>query len=391
MKYLPVNWENGMKINQEHFNSSEKALRLEILNHLNAYITSYNYGLLPVQEGITALELASKNDQTQQVVIHLTRCLAITSNGMWVEIHSKQELLKDFKIKISVVLDQFKQLKKEEYLYVVLNINPFSRERYGSEIGDPPRQPHTIPSIFITVSPMKGKRYYSDGDTSKLTIGRLVLEAGEVTLDKKYIPPCSSIDAHKPLFDIFNTWKNDIELLFNNGKATLKQIREIKKAENEAIEFIGGEKISVSDVTWHLTQAMLRGIADLKPLFKHTLKEQPPIQTFIVIQQFAWKIKTTYEFLNQFEQKRFLNYLKVSIEAKIITKVLDKISSYTYNHEDIAGAVNVINEFLEYLKQLYEKDEGFPSSDFTWREEEIIFNESKPDDDGITFEDSFSG
>lgn len=47
MKYLPVNWKDGMKITKVHFQQTENSWQDHLHHSTKAYINGHNFGLLP--------------------------------------------------------------------------------------------------------------------------------------------------------------------------------------------------------------------------------------------------------------------------------------------------------------------------------------------------------
>ena len=65
MEKLPINWRNGMKVNQNHFIGMEQAMRVEMLKHFSAFVTSYNYGILPSKSSSSSIDWFLKLDQSK--------------------------------------------------------------------------------------------------------------------------------------------------------------------------------------------------------------------------------------------------------------------------------------------------------------------------------------
>src|ERR1035437_5280438 len=87
LKYLPVNWIDGMKISEVHFLQLENSIVDRVRDSAALAITNYNYGLLPPIPGTkTSLTLMVTKDQSGLLRMKLTECRSVTAAGVRIEI-----------------------------------------------------------------------------------------------------------------------------------------------------------------------------------------------------------------------------------------------------------------------------------------------------------------
>ena len=68
IKYFPVNWVDGMKISEAHFNHLQSFTIDNVRDAIAFGITNYNYGLLqPAPGEKTSLDIAIGFDQSKLI------------------------------------------------------------------------------------------------------------------------------------------------------------------------------------------------------------------------------------------------------------------------------------------------------------------------------------
>jgi|GEM_PF-1974391 len=365
MKKLHINWQDGMKVSKNHFQGMEYAIRNELLDHIGLYQTSYNYGLIPQKGTASSCDLFFKLDQSDQIVLNLLTCHAVTPGGAVIAIEPQQQHLEEYRIDKASIFERLKN-SDEQALYVVANIDIYNRKGYGENLPgeNPPRQPYTIPNTYLSICNYQEiSRQMIDGN-AQLVIGRLVKTNDGVEKDEQYIPPCMAVNASNELLNKFTEWKNGLSVrLLDNLKNTLKNIEKIGNSKNQTLTEAGKS----------LTVSIMEKVIDMIPSFVH-LKEQPFIFTLTAFQQLAWRIKIRLDSLEgNLAQNSLQNYLKESLQIHDIQPVTDLIE-FEYEHERIDKAVQVIHQFSVFLHKLYDDKTGLPVKNFGWKkiETEVI-------------------
>ena len=83
LTYLPVNWVNGLKLTSQHFFANQYCQTEALNREAGRSLTSYNYGLGEVLEGIgDNLEIEISGDTMSTLCVRLKSCNAITKGGL---------------------------------------------------------------------------------------------------------------------------------------------------------------------------------------------------------------------------------------------------------------------------------------------------------------------
>lgn len=372
MKQLHINWQDGMKVNQAHFLGMENALRNEMLDHTSYRLTSYNYGLTPAKGGGSSWDLFFKLDQSNDIVLNLLTCQAITPGGNFVEIFPEQQHLTEFRISRSQIMERL-QNSREEAVYVVLNFDVYHKKAYGEVLpGETPsRQPYTIPTVKLTIANLPEISHTSNNGASQLIVGRIIQANNQLSIDENYIPPCTTVNANPRLLGHFEEWARGLEgQLFNNLKDTLTQIEKTEREDKQTITFSdSGRRTSLGDLVYTLTIALMEGVATIAPRIQ-VLREQPFLMFVAAMKELAWKMKVAYICLSTSNQNQIINYFAESMGIKDVVSLLDKSIAFQYNHDRIDLAIRACKEFLELLHGLYDANKGLPSKTFNWKKED---------------------
>lgn len=381
MRHLPINWENGMKVNKDHFQGMENAHRYELLDHLAHQVNDFNFGLLPYASGSTSLDVFVKLDQTSQVVVSLNLCQAITSNGVRIDILPEDSFVEPMVIPLERISEA---LKTSEYVNLYLVADVFRRIPAGNPDPqeNPVRQPFTRPMFKFSLE-SGGRQATALERGPRLLIGRILGKNGNPALDEEYIPPCTSFLSMPRLRQVFKQWEDALNALYNNGLFTVEKVGKAIAEGKDSIEFQAGQKVSVANATRIFSTDMVRALSDLIPLFRQLLVRQPPLYTEIAIQQFSYRLKTTLSQLLPAERSQFENYLSEAAGVKGFSDTLDDVLKHQYEHTAISESIQLINRLLGLLLKAYNRESGLPGLDFTWRKVEtkgVIDIEEKWDD-----------
>ena len=82
IEYLPINWVNGLKLNNGHFFETYYNMMETVRLNREEGLTSYNYGFGErLEHASSPIELETKGDTIDTLSIHLKSCNAITRGG----------------------------------------------------------------------------------------------------------------------------------------------------------------------------------------------------------------------------------------------------------------------------------------------------------------------
>ena len=78
LKYLPVNWVDGMKINKLHFIAMQDHVNDTARDINSMRITPVNYGLLPLEQETQSVKISLVIDNHKMLRVNVEECHAIT-------------------------------------------------------------------------------------------------------------------------------------------------------------------------------------------------------------------------------------------------------------------------------------------------------------------------
>ena len=206
-KHLPTNWTDGMKINRQHFVDSETAVFAAIHDSIATQITNYNYGILQSEEGQkSALEINVVKSQSDNFLVKLTLCRAITAGGVRIEI--LPEICKEISLTEKINFAQIKNNPNPQY-FLLVSVDFAQRIPTGNPSANesPARHPYAMPQYQLHIKEASELNLKELG-RNHLCVGKFKLKGDELIWDNAYIPPCTSIQSFPLLKQHYNTIAN---------------------------------------------------------------------------------------------------------------------------------------------------------------------------------------
>ena len=400
MNYLPVNWQDGMKVNKDHFIGTEYALRSEMRHHVQPFLNYNSYGLLPEKVGKTSLDIYVKLDQSKEMVVSLVHCQAITPGGALIEITHEMQQQDTVRISEEYLRQMLDQAEK---VYIKVELKPNERIPFGDPDPeeDPPRLPNTKPKFQVTPS------HDPQGYEFSLPIACIRNRDGNIMLDSDYIPPSLSMVSCPQLKSYYQRWGQQLGDLYNNGLRTVSQIKEYRGKQRgrpaAPVEDIGivfdpidqpstpatydsGNQVFVGNVVERIVGAMLQSLANAIPKFQNLAEYSPPIYTLTLLQEMARNMFLSYSVLGVVEKNRLLNYLSEAMEVRDFKEKHLQLIKTKYAHHDIQDSFGKAADFLNMLSRLFDQREGFPSKDFSWTEVVGVFGDARTRNQSLSIE-----
>lgn len=351
MSYIPskhhlVHWIDGMKINKDHFVSSDNAFVDQIRDALSQNVHAQNYGLLPFSgfngEG---LKLFLELNQQSQLQVKVLECNAITQGGCRVEISEQAASQLEAASDLLGVTQQIAE-NETQTLWAVLTVNPFQRIPFGpaDPEEDPPRHPYTIPEYKLDLIPDEQVGMGEMG-LHHVTLGRIIIKDGEAVLDEYYIPPCTSVDSHPSL----TQYHGELEKLMHNLEfSVLKVIQKIyqKRQMND-----------LAKIVLYLGEQMLLRLSEIIPDFKWTVKHEAPIHMITPVASLARLIKNTIDTRQGVGKEELLNYFTnwCDLNQAEFENALIDITGLQYDHRNLAEAAKKAKYFIQMIASLFMK------------------------------------
>ncbi len=344
IKYLPVNWIDGMKIARKHFEQTgyyTEALARDVSAlHLN----DYNFGILPI-EG--SLELSVFCDSNQMIHTEVKSCNAVTSDGNRIQIGSEDNLKHSINFK-EITTRYNLQLSQIQQLFLLLTINPFKRMPVGKPIMDenPPRHPYTKPEITIDWLP--GEQLNTAQLSSSLLIGKVTYQNGELQFNADFIPPCTSVNSLPVLTD----WYSKFRLSLDNWEIScLKLVQKINsKTQTQQPNVLANNIQKISE-------KMLEQLVKQKIGYQWTLGKSAPVYLCVSLLENIQYIHTVMQCYTEKDREEMLNYFAEWTEtpAGMLENQTLRILQLNYNHYDAASLLNDIYRSYQFYVQLFQK------------------------------------
>lgn len=162
LTYLPVNWVNGLKLTSQHFFANQYCQTEALNREAGRSLTSYNYGLGEVLEGIgDNLEIEISGDTMSTLCVRLKSCNAITKGGLPIVYYDG--LYGDEK-PCATISESGLQAEDSEYM-VLISVDPYHLIPVGEPDPEevPLHHPYVLPSIKLHIVPRNqvNKSFYS--------------------------------------------------------------------------------------------------------------------------------------------------------------------------------------------------------------------------------------
>jgi predicted component of type VI protein secretion system len=235
LNHFPVNWIDGMKINKNHFADVQDFVSDSVRDAVGIHTSMINYGLLPVNDSI---KLSLIIDNHKLLRIKVEECHAITPSGSRIDIGAGSSEAINLSIPYPEAAYEIKD-NESVVLMACLSVNHFKRTPFGEPDPEenPPRYPYTQPEYSLNLVLQNELKNTLGFGTGYLTIGKILVNAGESRIDEDYIPPCVSITSSKKLQDLYveiDRFYGQIELY----AVQIEQKIHVKKQNNSlAVEY----------------------------------------------------------------------------------------------------------------------------------------------------------
>lgn len=341
LKYYPVNWIDGMKINKGHFTDIQNFVSDSVRDSTGIHISPITYGLLPASD---AIKINMSIDQHKLLKVVLEKCQAITPNGSRIDIVSYDTGFSEWAPVNSEVGYAIKD-DEEVNLLVCISVNHFSRIPFGEPDPDenPPRYPYTQPKYSLDLVQEGELRDGLGFGTGSLTVGRIKVSGGECFMDHDYIPPCISVSSHpklKKLYAEIDRFYSQVELFASQ----IKQKIRVKKQNNllslmvddmaeKAIFYLGSE---INRYRWSVAYA-------------------PPLSMFSSVIGLGRILKNCIETYTGCGKEELLNYITewCNISQGDFESTFFEILNAEYHHHQISSVVLKIDRFTKMIEEMF--------------------------------------
>ncbi len=346
IKYYPVNWVDGMKLNKDHFALSESAMLDAMRDVNNQRITSFNFGLLPAMPGVDrSLDYTVDIDRTGLLRVNLKTCRAVTLSGARIEIINIEG--QKLHASIGQLNTEFNFLNHNgKNLFVVVSVNPFDRDPFGEpdSAEQPPRYPFSIAKYSLDVIPQD---QFNEIGPFHIPIAKLTVQSNTAQLVDTYVPPVSDLRC----LDILNQLYNETDVFLSS----------IETHTGNILQKIYSKKQTnpLAKTAEYICERMMAylGVNIMNHRWMHS--EMPPVFMFASISSFARIVKNSLEMLSGSGREEFLNYLtdwdEFNLQQGEFESLLNDLVHIEYDHLDIANSVAKTKRFSAVMLQVFSK------------------------------------
>lgn len=344
IKKLPVNWTDGMKISEVHFNQLQDALGEAIRDGAAQLVTDYNYGLLPPAPGSkTSLELVMNPDQSKMIHLKILTCRAITPGGARIEINNANEQVQNLFPQGAEV--KMKRDDITEKLYdIVISVNPLKRVPVGQPDPEesPTRYPYTQPDYTLEIIPSSQMSSDKPG-AFHLTLGKIEIAGAEVSMLDYFIPPCTSVRSSKRLMDEYHKLGNTLGEIGSFATMIVHKVKSEKQKTDLAV--------NVS----YLAEKIIFYLADKIAGYRWRVSQLPPVFLIETFVSFAYLFKSAVDCQTEKDREQMFTYFQqwTELTPAQFTVRLNSLIEIEYNHMKTGEAIREINQFVNLILKLF--------------------------------------
>ncbi|MCY1660161.1 hypothetical protein [Chryseobacterium sp. SL1] len=339
LNHFPVNWIDGMKINKNHFLEVQNFVSDSVRDSVGIHTSMINYGLLPVAEPIK-MNLIIDNHKLLRIKVE--ECHAITPNGSRIDIGTSESLSLSIPYPETV-----RELKENEsaVLLACISVNHFKRTPYGEPDPEenPPRYPYTHPEYSLNLIPEDELKSTIGFGANYLTIGKILVNAGESKIDDHYIPPSTSVSSHQKLQELYT----EIDRFYGQIELYSVQIAQKIHSKKQSTDLaLMMEKMS--DKTLNYLGAEINRLRWMSP---HT----PPANMLLSVVALARVLKNFIDARSGAGKEELLNYFAewCNVSQGDFEVIFSETINTDYNHNQMDIVIAKITRFMKTLEDLF--------------------------------------
>jgi hypothetical protein len=346
VKYNPVNWIDGMKINKDHFIAQENALRAALHDAASINLSPLRYGVLPPLAGENdTFNVKLSLDNQNALRVSTIWCRAVTMGGIYIDISPATIIQTDDGQKTSPTLLQFIPVKDELSYWVLLTVNPFERVPAGNPdpFEMPPRFPDAVAGYRVMVISNNQYKQYINHPYA-LVIGKLIQKGNAIEVEKDFIPPAYTVSAHPDLVSLHG----EIDRFLSSMERRCLQISQKIHKKNQQND--------LSQLVSFLCDRILLTIGPALTDLRWMNMYEPPVKLFIPVLSLARVIKNTIDLYQGSGKEELMNYLSewCDLNPGDMENMLNNISALQYDHNNVNHLVQKISEFITTMSKLFE-------------------------------------
>lgn len=371
LNYFPVNWVDGMKINKSHFIAMQDNFVDITRDAIGSHVTPISYGLLPVQSTMESVKISLVIDNHKLLRVKIEECHAITPNGARIEISPMNNSI-DMQMPYPEAVYNLEP-GQEVTLLANIVVNPFEKAPFGEldPEENPPRYPYLVPTYRLHLVQEGQLSQQSSYAGYQLTVGKIIINKEETTLQPGYIPPCTVTNSHKGLVDMhtrIDKFMGQLELYtvqiaqkINRRKQTNELAVMVLKLSDLIATYLGNE---INSLRWFGLYTS-------------------PAFMFDKIVRLARIVKNFVDAKSGAGKEELLNYLAewCGLSQGDFEVLFTDLVNVGYNHAQIDKTLKQVDVFMRTLDQLFS---ALNRLDFIGKRNDTgIFVTERPENDPI--------
>ncbi len=333
--YRPVNWVNGMNINQSHFVKEQMSNLTTQMSALQTCLSPFNYGFI-VEEGKGEKYIWIDINNNLGINVELANVKILFSNGYLLEFLNRDE---NFGVFYSVLPED----KSQEYA-IVLRVNVNDRVAFGNPDAEeePIRKPYVIPKITLSLIGVNEVNS-SFFDINSVVVGRLINNDETWVVDSDYIPPVHNIYNNSNLIRVHHNFENYLSSIERSTIEIIQKIRQ-KKQNNELASIL-------MDISIKLNTLLVEEINEFKTLGIY----RTPIEMLTPFFKMARLMNNVLDTWQSCGKDEMMTYLSdwCNISQGELEKVILSLIHHKYNHNDINSSVKEVTYFADVISAMF--------------------------------------
>jgi hypothetical protein len=341
LNHFPVNWIDGMKINKTHFTDIQNFVSDSVRDAVGVHTSMIDYGLLPVQDPVK-INLIIDNHKLLRIKVE--ECHAITPNGSRIAIGGGGSESLSLSLPYP---EAVRELKENENVVLLarISVNHFKRTPYGDPDPEenPPRYPYSQPEYSLNLIPEDELKNTIGFGANFLTIGKILVNAGESKIDENYIPPSMSVSSHKKLQDLYT----EIDRFYGQIESYSVQIAQKIHAKKQTNELAVMMEMMSDKTLSYLGSEINR--------FRWMSLHTPPAGMLLSVVALARILKNFIDARSGAGKEELLNYFAewCNVSQGDFEVVFTETINTDYNHNQIDKIIAKVTRFMKTLEDLY--------------------------------------
>ena len=343
IQYLPVNWEDGMKITQKDF-CDDYFHTIELIKDYNATNQSnFDYGLLePIDANIPNLDLELSYD-SNTLIVTLKSCHIITKKGYKILFYDE---LYGVELRPSATINLGNIAPDTEGFFIIVSVNPYQGIPVGLPDPEeiPLHHPYILPQIKLDIVP------YQQINTNFLNnyflvLGEIQIKENSFELNSKYIPAVKKVANHQETENFRGYISETLSNIKKNAIGIIKKNRNNERTSDLGIN------------TCLLCEDSCRFYTQNSFFFNHIATESSPIVLVERLTHWAHQLSISINFMEDRAQEELLQYYYEWIDVKPseFTAIIESVINVSYSHMNIAPTLNILREFISTMDKLFKK------------------------------------